>query len=73
MLRQGHNVKRKYLKVQLFYGYQAGNWYVSDRAMGCLETITDDIMGLDPGDSYRITAVMMTPEEVEALGEFTGF
>ena len=65
--------KRKYLRVQLFDGSVPGSSYISALDDASMETVANYLKDLDPGDSFLVTAVEMTPEEVDALGDFSGF
>jgi hypothetical protein len=61
----------KYAKIELFYGNESQGGYI-DRSGDI--NLSDLIDGLEVGeDSYHISIVEMTKEELDALPEFDGF
>ena len=62
--------KKQYIKVELFTCGQSMGSYLCDPLHAFAGVY---LIGLDEGDSYKFSCVMMTEEEVDALPEFTGF
>ena len=68
--RKGEDVVR-YAKVELFYDDESQGGYVNkSERLDLSELIHEGEVG---HDSYRITIVEMTEEEIAALPEFDGF
>lgn len=67
--------KKAFIQIELFYGNQSQGSYTQpfDETVGVDDLIPDGLEGLGVGDSYRLTKVLLTQEEYDALPEFVGF
>jgi len=62
--------KKQYIAVELFNCGQSMGSYTCD-PKNAFDGVY--LIGLDEGDSYKFTSIMMTQEELDALPEFTGW
>ena len=62
--------KKRYIKVELFNQEQSMGSYICEPPQAFDGIYPAE---LDEGDSYKLTSVMMTQEELDALPEFTGW